>query len=132
MIKKTVNLFLALSLLSLSIRAQENQNVKTDSIILENPVHDYGAIIQGADGNFEFKFTNKGKLPLILTNVGASCGCTVAEWPREPINPGQNGTISVKYNTNIAGTFNKSITVNSNSVTSPVVLRIKGSVTPKQ
>ncbi|MEX2426652.1 MAG: DUF1573 domain-containing protein, partial [Bacteroidales bacterium] len=68
MIKKTVNLFLALSLLSLSIRAQENQSVKTDSIIFENLVHDYGTIVQGSDGNFEFKFTNKGKMPLILTN----------------------------------------------------------------
>ena len=130
--KKSILLFLSISLLSLSIRAQENQSVKTDSIIFENLVHDYGTIVQGSDGNYEFIFTNKGKLPLILTNVRASCGCTVAKWPREPIETGQEGTISVKYNTNIAGTFNKSITVNSNAVNSPVVLRIKGSVTPKQ
>ncbi len=130
--KKSILLFLSISLLSLSVRAQENQSVKTDSIIFENLVHDYGTIVQGSDGNYEFKFTNKGKRPLILSNVRASCGCTVAKWPREPIESGQKSTISVKYNTNIAGTFNKSITVNSNAVNSPVVSRIKGSVTPKQ
>ena len=101
-----------------------------DSIKFEKIVHDYGTIVQGADGNSEFKFTNKGKTPLILNNVQASCGCTVPEWPREPIAPGQSGSIKVKYNTAIVGTFSKSITVSSNALNGTVMLQIKGNVTP--
>jgi hypothetical protein len=116
----------------LGVFAQSNQTATNDSIVFEKTVHDYGTIAQGADGNCEFKFTNKGKTPLILSNVRASCGCTVPEWPKEPIEPGKEGVIKVKYNTNSPGSFNKSITVNSNAVNATVMLKIKGNVLPKQ
>lgn len=103
-----------------------------DSLLFEKNAHDYGTIVQGADGNCEFRFTNKGKSPLVLNNVHASCGCTIPEWPKEPIAPGKSSSIKVKYNTAIVGNFNKSITVNSNAVNNTVVLQIKGNVTPKQ
>lgn len=130
--KKTVFLLFAISLMAFTLSAQENQNAKTDSIIFQKMVHDYGTITQSADGNCEFTFINKGKEPLVLNNVSASCGCTVPTWPREPIQPGEKGVIKVKYNTARIGNFNKSVTVNSNAVNSTVVLRIKGNVTPKQ
>ena len=101
-----------------------------ESIVFEKTIHDYGTIAQGADGNSEFKFTNTGKAPLILSNVKASCGCTVPEWPKEPIAPGKTSSIKVKYNTATVGAFNKSITVNSNAVNNTVMLQIKGNVTP--
>jgi hypothetical protein len=103
-----------------------------DSIVFEKMVHDYGTIVQGADGNSEFRFTNKGKAPLVLSNVHASCGCTVPEWPKEPILPGKSASIKVTYNTNNVGSFGKTITVNSNAVNPTVVLQIKGIVTAKQ
>ncbi|MHB8136100.1 MAG: DUF1573 domain-containing protein, partial [Anaerolineaceae bacterium] len=114
---------------------QANQTVpaKTEeSIVFEKIVHDYGTIAQGADGNCEFKFTNTAKTPLILSNVKASCGCTVPEWPKEPIAPGKSSSIKVKYNTATVGAFNKSITVSSNALNGTVMLQIKGNVTPKQ
>jgi hypothetical protein len=112
------------------LHAQHIQQAQ-DSIIFEKLIHDYGTIVQGGDGYCEFEFTNKGINPLILSNISASCGCTVPEWPREPIAPGKTGVIKVKYNTNVIGAFNKSITVNSNANNSLVVLRIKGNVTAK-
>jgi hypothetical protein len=102
-----------------------------DSIVFDKLIHDYGTIVQGGDGNCEFTFTNKGSTPLILSDIRASCGCTVPEWPKEPIAPGESGTIKVKYNSNIMGSFNKSITVNSSAINSLVVLRIKGNVTSR-
>lgn len=116
---------------SLSIKAQEKPATPQDSIIFENTIHDYGTIVQASDGSCEFKFTNKGKAPIVLNDVKASCGCTVPEWTRTPVNPGEKGIIKVTYNTNNVGAFNKSITVNSNAKNSPVVLSIKGIVTPK-
>lgn len=95
-------------------------------------VHDYGTIEQGSDGSCQFTFTNTGKTPLVLSNVRASCGCTVPTWPKEPILPGKEGTIKVVYNTNLVGSFNKSISVNSNAKNNEVILSIKGNVTQKK
>lgn len=130
--KKAAFLFFALSLFIPGLHAQQNKSAQNDSIVFEKLVHDYGSITQGSDGNCEFTFTNKGKVPLILSNVKSSCGCTIPEWPRQPIEPGKTGTIKVKYNTNRVGTFGKSVTVSSSAINSSVVLRIKGNVTPKQ
>jgi uncharacterized protein (DUF58 family) len=93
--------------------------------------HDYGTVEQGSDGSCNFVFTNSGKTPLVLSNVRASCGCTVPTWPREPILPGKQETIKVVYNTNNIGSFQKSITVNSNAKNSEVMLTIKGNVVAK-
>ena len=129
---KSLFLLSLLSFLTIGLYAQDNQAVKTDSIIFDKMSHDYGNIEQGSDGSCEFNFTNKGKVPLILNNVHASCGCTIPEWPKEPIEPGKKGVIKVKYNTNIVGSFSKSITVYSNAKNAQVVLLIRGNVTTKQ
>jgi hypothetical protein len=125
---KSILILTILSFFSLIVNAQENKASVADSITFDKLVHDYGTIERGSDGGAVFTFTNKGTKPLILSNVRAACGCTVPEWPREPIAPGKTGEIKVKYNTNIAGNFNKTITVNSNAANSAVVLRVRGSV----
>lgn len=119
-------------LATLTIQAQEKPASSQDSIIFKSIVHDYGTIAQGSDGSCEFDFTNKGKSPIILSNVHASCGCTVPEWPKEPILPGKTSSIKVKYNTANMGSFGKTITVSSNAANSSVVLTIKGNVIVKQ
>jgi hypothetical protein len=93
--------------------------------------HNYGTIEFDANGTCEFEFTNTGKVALTLSNVQASCGCTAPEWSKEPIKPGEKGKITVKYNTKLPGTFQKTIKVFSNSTVSPVVLTIKGEIKPK-
>ena len=130
--KKSIFLLTILSLFTFALQAQENQAAQNDSIIFDKLVHDYGTIEKGGDGNSVFTFTNKGQKPLVLSNVRASCGCTVPQWPREPIVPGEQGEIKVKYNTRSTGSFNKSITVSSNAANSMVRLRIKGKVIAPQ
>ncbi|MDA3819434.1 MAG: DUF1573 domain-containing protein [Candidatus Delongbacteria bacterium] len=126
--KKLVALLSLICIAGIGLSAQNIQSEKTDSIVFEKTTHDYGTIQKDADGNCEFKFTNTGEKPLMLSNVRASCGCTVPTWPRKPIQPGETGVIKVKYNTARVGSFNKSITVSSNAVNKRVVLRIKGTV----
>ena len=111
--------------------ADKPKKVKEPEITFENLVHDYGEIMQGDNGTCEFVFKNTGKADLILTNCRSSCGCTVPEWPKDPIAPGKKGVIKVKYNTNRIGLINKSITVESNAVNNRVVLNIKGNVSAK-
>ena len=59
----------------------------------------------------EFVFTNIGKEPLIISKAKGSCGCTVPEWPKEPIMSGETGVIKVNYDEKRIGSFNKSITI---------------------
>jgi len=121
----------AILLLLVTVSANAQTNDTTLVIQFAAVVHDYGTIQQGSDGGCEFTFENKGKTPLVLSNVRASCGCTVPTWPREPILPGSTGVIKVMYNTNSIGNFNKSITVTSNAKNSNVILSIKGNVVAK-
>jgi hypothetical protein len=110
-------------------QANEQENNPNAPIIkFDKTVHDYGTIQQHGDGNCEFKFTNEGKEPLILSNVRSSCGCTVPTWPRQPILPGQSEVIKVKYDTKRVGMINKSVHVYSNAKVSPLTLKIKGKI----
>lgn len=108
--------------------AAQANNPNAPIITFAKMEHDYGTIEQNADGNCEFKFTNEGKEPLILSNVRSSCGCTVPTWPRQPILPGQSDVIQVKYDTKRVGLISKTITVYSNAKEAQVTLKIKGNV----
>lgn len=102
------------------------------SIEFAKETHDYGSLDYAGDGTCEFKFTNTGNAPLIISNAKGSCGCTVPDWPRDPIMPGKSAVIKVKYDTKRPGAINKSVTITSNASNSPSkVIRIKGNVGPK-
>ncbi len=129
---KSIKIVLSLFLLtSLALPAQKTNTKHGSEIVFENTRYDYGEILVGSPGRCEFKFRNNGKLPLVLTNVQASCGCTVPQWSKEPVQAGETGVIKVKYNTRIPGTFLKTITVSSTAKNSMVILSIKGKVTLK-
>ena len=100
---------------------------QAQEISFEEEIHDFGTFDQHGNGTFEFKFTNTGDAPLIISNSKGSCGCTVPVWPKEPIAPGESNVIKVKYDTKRIGSFNKSVTITSNAKTDPTkVIRIKG------
>lgn len=129
--KKVFSLFIMIAtcfMISCSQTPGTSENISGAGIQFQTTEHDFGTIPEKGDGTFEFVFKNTGKEPLILSNVRSSCGCTVPEWPKEPIKKGNKGTIKVSYNTRITGSFDKKITVYSNADQEPVVLRIKGKV----
>jgi hypothetical protein len=126
--------FVIFSLFSLGLNAQNKIEEKAQ-ITFEKTTHDFGKVYDGKAVSYEFVFTNSGKIPLILSNVQPACGCTVPEWPREPIMPGQKSKIKAIYTAGtFRGAFNKSISVVSNADASPIQLIIKGLAedTPKQ
>lgn len=96
----------------------------------ETEVLDYGTIEHNANGDREFKFTNVGKEPLIISNAVGSCGCTTPVWPKEPIKPGASAVIKVHYATDRVGQFEKTVTLTSNADTPAKVIKIKGVVKP--
>jgi hypothetical protein len=92
---------------------------------------DYGEIMQDSEPLRIFKFTNTGNEPLIITNAKGSCGCTVPSYPKDPILPGETGTIEVRYDTKRIGPFQKTVTLTTNEATSTHTLKIKGKVNAK-
>lgn len=117
----------------IGLYAQENSTVANDStakakIVFEKLVHDFAIIEIGGDGTCVFKFKNEGTVPLVLSNVKASCGCTTPSWTKDPVLPNTTGEIKVKYDTKRVGNFSKTITVTSNAETPTVVLKITGEV----
>jgi hypothetical protein len=91
--------------------------------------HNFNVIPQGIPVTYDFTFTNTGKEPLLIKSATGSCGCTVPEYTQEAIAPGAKGKVKVTYNAAAMGTFTKTVTVNTNSATTPViVLTINGEV----
>lgn len=98
-------------------------------ITFETPTFDFGEIPEGPKVETFFKFKNTGSEPLIISNARGSCGCTVPQWPKEPILPNQEATIKVVYNTaGRLGSFIKSVTLTSNAVNTTEYINIKGKV----
>lgn len=93
--------------------------------------HNFGDVIQGKKVEYTFKFKNSGNIPLVLQNVLTTCGCTVPEWPKEPISPEGEGIIHVVFDSAARlGRQNKVITIRSNSDTGDFHLRISAMVLP--
>lgn len=98
----------------------------------EEEMHDFGTIEEGTVAKHDFVFTNTGDAPLIITNAQGSCGCTVPEWPREPIAPGEQGKIHVEFSSQgRGGNQTKQVTLSANTEPNTKVLRIKAEVQPK-
>ncbi len=96
----------------------------------ESTTVDYGTVTKADESaaGREFKFTNTGKSPLIISGCKGSCGCTVPTCPTEPILPGGKGSIKVHYDINRVGPFTKTVTVTSNAKNPNETLKITGTV----
>jgi hypothetical protein len=102
---------------------------KKAMIEFRTETHDFGKVKQGAKVSYAFKFTNTGKVDLIISNCVPSCGCTVPEFPRHPIKPGKSDFIKVVFDSKGRdGKFEKNISVFSNTVPNVRQLYIKGKV----
>lgn len=109
--------------------AEVKPNPNAPKIKFAQEAFDFGTVVEGPQATHEFKFKNEGKEPLILSNVKASCGCTVPTWPKEPILPGKESVITATYNTQgRVGAFTKTITIESNADGGSKVITIKGEV----
>jgi len=108
-----------------------NPDGKLPAFAFNEENHDFGTIEEGTIAKHDFVFKNTGDAPLIITNAAGSCGCTVPSWPREPIAPGEEGTIHVEFNSNgRTGNQTKTVTLTSNTVPNKKVLRINALVNP--
>jgi len=98
----------------------------------DNIRHRYGEVEEGAIVTHAFKFKNTGKAPLIISNAKSTCGCTVPEWPKEPIPIGGEGEIFVKFDTKKKEAYQtKPIFIQANTHPSETTLYLMGKVRKK-
>ncbi len=98
-------------------------------ISFEEPTYKFGKIKQGEKVEHVFTFTNTGVEPLVISNAKGSCGCTVPEWPREVIAPGETGDIKVIFNSaRKKGHRNQRVTITANTEPAQTVISLQGEV----
>lgn len=112
-------------------KSPADSTVPTTVQIIDS-VFDFGKVVEGEVVEFSYRFKNTGTQPLIISNVSASCGCTVPEKPEAPVKTGETGFIKVKFNSEgRVGTAHKTVTVQSNATPAFPELLLKGEVTAK-
>jgi hypothetical protein len=95
--------------------------------------HKFQPVRDGDEVSHEFEFTNTGKSDLLISNAIASCGCTVPDWPKEPIAPGKSGKLKVTFNsTGRSGMQHKSIAITANTKQGKSEVFLEGEVLPKE
>lgn len=125
--KSLVNILLLLFAVSFPTYRQKKAGAK---IQFKQEVYNFDTINIDTNGyTYAFHFENTGTSPLFINNVISSCGCTIADWPTEPISPGKKSKIKVTFHATQTGSFVKTVLVKSNAANNPkTVLQIKGYV----
>lgn len=101
-------------------------------LVFEDTVHHFGKIREGENVSFDFKLRNEGKSPLVISTAEGSCGCTVTSVPRDPVLPGGESALTIRFNSaGKPGHQEKSITVTSNASRGKQTLYIIAEVEPK-
>ena len=101
---------------------------KAPIIEFENKIYKFGEIKYNEEYEHKFRFKNKGKSPLIIINVKVSCGCTIPEYSKEPVEPNEEGFIKIIFKPNSKGVQSKMVYVSSNSKNGEDRLNIRAKV----
>ena len=132
---KKICLILLVSVFSTPLFSQElavinflSPRFETANFLWIGTTYDFGKIKVNSPVTHEFRFTNSGDAPLVISSVQASCGCTVTDYSKDLISPGSEGYVKATYNAAKVGVFSKTVTVNANAAESVVQLTIKGEV----
>ena len=124
--EKKITTDLITSPLTANMKAEK---VLTPKIEILETSYNFGEIQQGESVSHEFILKNSGDADLIITAAKGSCGCTIPEWPKNPIAKGEEAAIKVTFNSaGKSGEQNKTVTLVSNAIPNTKVLTINGNV----
>ena len=102
---------------------------KVTQMAFQETSFDFGAVQEGEKVNHTFKFKNTGDKPLIISDARGSSGCTVPQWPKEPIPPGEEGKIKVEFNSKgKSGKQTKFVTLTANTDPAQTKLSVSSEV----
>ena len=117
--------------MSLQANNTDEDKKNADSITWNETSWNFGTIEQSQAVEYEFVFRNTGSEPVLISKVKSSCGCTVSSYDKDPVLPGDDGKVKVKYNARKAGAFKKSVFVILNNAEKQT-LRVEGVVGTKK
>lgn len=107
----------------------DTTNQKLPVMTFTETVHDFGKMVQGEVGKYNFHFKNTGNADLVIKDVATTCGCTVGNYPHHPIKPGEEGDLAVTFNSSFKeGYQNKGVMIISNTDPNQIVLTIRAQV----
>ncbi len=121
---------------TLNATPNANSNIPTGpttNIKFASDFKDFGTVKAQSENTYSFEFVNTGTEPLNIENAKGSCGCTVPDWPKKPIMPGEKGTIDVVFrpkNRESKGEDKKTVTVTANTNPKATVLTVRAMVEP--
>jgi hypothetical protein len=105
------------------------ENVKLPVMTFDEVLYDFGTITEGESVHVTFEFTNTGEADLVISSANSSCGCTVPDWPKKPIQPGEKGKIKVVFNSaGKGGPIHKQVNISANTQPEQNQVAIKGEV----
>lgn len=110
---------------------RDTQADKYPVMSFSETTYDFGTINQGEAQEHVFTFTNTGEADLVIVDAKSSCGCTVPQYPKTPIAPGETGEMLVKFNGSGKNQVSKTVTVTANTQKGKEMISIKAFVTPK-
>jgi hypothetical protein len=114
-------------------QAQQVDPATLAAITFEKYEHNFGKVKEGEKVSHVFKFTNTGANDLIISDARGSCGCTVPQWPKEPIKPGATGEIKVEYDSKgKSGVQKKTVSITANTNPNITTLNITTEVIPAE
>ena len=106
-----------------------DQSAPVPAITFDCDLHDFGRITQGESISYSFHFRNTGSADLVISGCSATCGCTVADYPRGRIAPGKDGYVTVSFNSQgKTGQQYQEVTVSSNAQPGRNILKITAQV----
>lgn len=109
-----------------------NETAKGGKIEFEESVFDFGEVKEGEVIDHVYTYTNTGTVPVILSQVSASCGCTTPSYTQTPVLPGKSGEVKVSFDSNgQVGKQQKIVTIVSNADDRVTTIQLKGEVLPK-
>ena len=110
---------------------RDTQADKYPVMSFSETTYDFGTINQGEAQEHVFQFTNTGEADLVIVDAKSSCGCTVPQYPKTPIAPGETGEMLVTFNGIGKNQVSKTVTITANTQKGKEMISIKAFVTPK-
>ena len=109
--------------------SSEKSDTELAKMVFEVTEQNFGTIVQGESVVKTYRFTNEGKVDMIISSANGSCGCTIPKWPKRPIKPGQSGKIEVVFNSQgKKGKQTKKVYITANTYPVNNVIVLKGEV----
>ncbi|PHK22397.1 hypothetical protein VF12_38325 [Nostoc linckia z15] len=147
--KRSALMLVVMASLAVTVSCKENAALKIDDatakkaelahaeagkmpvIKFETIDHDFGTIAEGQKVEYTYKFTNTGTGDLVINNAKASCGCTVPDYTKTPVGPGESGEVKVVFDSSGKGGMQqKTVTITANTE-KETTLNFKANVTPR-